>query len=183
MLAENVAQQWMISREEQDRFAVSSQNKTKQAVANSVFKEEIVAVTVRSRNNSLYLCTIKYTAWCCCGGRFLIISTLNAGSCIIVSDEFPKPHTTIEGLSQLKPAFNKENGTVTAGNASGINDGASAVVVASKTAVEQLGLNKPLAKVVSWAQAGVDPAIMGTGPIPAVRKAVSIHCKYLYSVV
>ena len=89
-------------------------------------------------------------------------------------DEFPKPQTTMEGLSRLRPAFDKENGTVTAGNASGINDGAAAVVVASGIAVERLGLTKPLAQIISWAQAGVDPSIMGTGPIPAVRKAVSI---------
>jgi acetyl-CoA C-acetyltransferase len=142
--AENVAKQWKISREDQDRFAVSSQTKTREALENDFFKEEIVPVTVQTRKGPL----------------------------VVDKDEFPKPQTSLEGLSRLRPAFDKESGTVTAGNASGINDGAAAVVVASQHAVERLGLSRPLARVVSWAQVGVDPAIMGTGPIPAVRSAL-----------
>ena len=93
---------------------------------------------------------------------------------MVAEDEHPRPNTTAEGLAKLRPAFDKACGSVTAGNASGINDGAAAVVMASRSAAERLGLSAPLARVVSWAQAGVDPAIMGTGPIPAVRKAVSV---------
>ena len=92
------------------------------------------------------------------------------------TDEFPRHGTTAEGLARLKPAFIRDgSGTVTAGNASGINDGAAAVVLASKETATQLGCTNLLARVVSWAQAGVDPAIMGMGPVPAIRKAVSLH--------
>lgn len=101
--------------------------------------------------------------WCC---------LRPLGPVVVAADEHPRPDTTAEGLAKLRPAFDKASGSVTAGNASGINDGAAAVVMASRTAAQRLGLSAPLARVVSWAQAGVDPAIMGTGPIPAVRKAV-----------
>lgn len=108
-----------------------------------------------------------------------------AGPVTVEADEFPRHGTTVETLAKLKPAFVKDgSGTVTAGNASGINDGAAAVVVASKKTAAQLGCTDPLARVVSWAQAGVDPSVMGLGPIPAIKKAVggalclSISCNY-----
>lgn len=142
--AENVAKRWELSREEQDRFAAASQRKAAQAITSGAFREELVAVTVQDRK----------------------------GPVVVAEDEHPRPNTTAEGLAKLRPAFDKACGSVTAGNASGINDGAAAVVMASRSAAERLGLSAPLARVVSWAQAGVDPAIMGTGPIPAVRKAV-----------
>ena len=103
-----------------------------------------------------------------------VVLTPPPGPVVVAEDEHPRPNTTAEGLAKLRPAFDKACGSVTAGNASGINDGAAAVVMASRSAAERLGLSAPLARVVSWAQAGVDPAIMGTGPIPAVRKAVSV---------
>ncbi|XP_005090597.1 acetyl-CoA acetyltransferase, cytosolic [Aplysia californica] len=142
--AENVAKQWNIPRDEQDRFAVTSQQRCENAQKNGRFDAEIVPVVVQSR----------------------------AGPSEVKKDEFPRAGCTIEGLQKLRPAFVKDGtGTVTAGNASGINDGAAAVVITSKTEAESRGL-KPLARIVSWAQAGVDPSIMGTGPIPATRKAL-----------
>lgn len=143
--AENVAKQYSISREEQDRFAVSSQNKTEESQKNGVFKDEIVPVEIKTRK----------------------------GPVTVDTDEFPRHGTTIQGLAKLKPAFVKDgSGTVTAGNASGINDGAAAVVLASKEAIDGLSCSLPLARVVSWAQCGVDPQIMGMGPVPAVSKAL-----------
>ncbi|XP_003384087.1 PREDICTED: acetyl-CoA acetyltransferase, cytosolic-like [Amphimedon queenslandica] len=143
--AENVAKQYSISREEQDRFAVSSQNKTEESQKNGVFKDEIVPVEIKTRK----------------------------GPVTVDTDEFPRQGTTIEGLAKLKPAFVKDgSGTVTAGNASGINDGAAAVVLASKEAIDGLSCSLPLARIVSWAQCGVDPQIMGMGPVPAVSKAL-----------
>lgn len=142
--AENVAHKWHIFRSEQDHFAVNSQQKCKVAQEAGHFNEEIIAVTVKTRNGEL----------------------------IIDKDEFPRPDTTAEGLSKLKPCFLKDGtGTVTAGNSSGINDGAAAVLLMSQTEAEKRKL-KPLGRIVSWAQAGVDPAVMGTGPIPAVQKAL-----------
>ncbi len=140
--AENVAQKWQITREDQDRFAVASQNKAEAAIKAGKFKDEIVPVTVPTRK----------------------------GEVVVEADEYPRFGTTFEALQKLKPAFAKD-GTVTAGNASGINDGAAALVVMSAKEAERRGL-EPMARIVSWAQAGVDPAIMGTGPIPASRKAL-----------
>ena len=140
--AENVAQRWQITREQQDEFAARSQAKAEAAQKSGRFADEIVPVTVASRR----------------------------GDTVVDTDEHPKHGTTIEVLSKLRPAFDK-NGTVTAGNASGINDGAAAVVLMTAEAAAQRGV-KPLARIVSWATAGVDPAIMGTGPIPASRLAL-----------
>ena len=140
--AENVAQKWQLSRETQDKFAVSSQNKAEAAQKAGRFKDEIVAVTIKGRK----------------------------GDVVVDQDEYIRPGTTVETVGKLRPAFSKE-GTVTAGNASGINDGAAAVVLMSAKEAEKRGL-KPLAKIVSWATAGVDPAIMGTGPIPSSRRAL-----------
>lgn len=140
--AENVAQKWQITREEQDKFAVGSQNKAEAAIKSGRFKDEIIPITIKSRK----------------------------GDVSVDTDEFPRLGATVEAMAKLKPAFSKE-GTVTAGNASGINDGAAALVVMPADEAERRGLT-PLARIVSWAQAGVDPAIMGTGPIPASRKAL-----------
>ena len=141
--AENIAEQYGFSREEQDKYAVSSQNRTEVAIKAGKFEEEIVSVTIPQRK----------------------------GDPIVVDqDEFPRFGATYEALAKLRPAF-KKDGTVTAGNASGVNDGAAAVVVMSKEKAESLGLT-PLATITSWASAGVDPLIMGTGPIPATRKAL-----------
>ncbi len=140
--AENVAERWQITREDQDRFAVASQNKAEAAIKAGRFKDEIVPVTVPSRK----------------------------GDIVVENDEYPRFGTTLEAVQKLKPAFAKD-GTVTAGNASGINDGAAALVVMSAQEAARRGL-EPLARIVSWAQAGVDPAVMGTGPIPASRKAL-----------
>jgi acetyl-CoA C-acetyltransferase len=140
--AENVARQWQITRQQQDEFAVGSQNKAEAAQKAGRFKDEITPVTIKARK----------------------------GDIVVDADEFPKHGTTLDGISKLRPAFAKD-GTVTAANASGINDGAAAVVLmkASEAAKEN---RKVLARIVSWAHAGVDPAIMGTGPIPASRAAL-----------
>ena len=140
--AENVAQRWQITREEQDEFAARSQAKAEAAQNAGRFKDEIVPVKIVTRR----------------------------GETVVDTDEHPKHGTTFEVLAKLRPAFDK-NGTVTAGNASGINDGAAAVVLMSADNAQKRGL-KPLARIVSWATAGVDPAVMGTGPIPASRKAL-----------
>jgi acetyl-CoA C-acetyltransferase len=140
--AENVAQRWQITREQQDQFAVASQNKAEAAQKAGRFKDEIVPVKITTRK----------------------------GEVVVDSDEHPKHGTTIETLMKLRPAFDK-NGTVTAGNASGINDGGAAVVLMSAEEAKKRGI-KPLARIVSWATAGVDPAIMGSGPIPASRMAL-----------
>src|ERR1700683_706210 len=142
MTAENVARQWQITRQQQDELAVSSQNKAEAAQKARKFKDEITPVTVKSRK----------------------------GDIVVDSDEYPKHGTTLEAIGKLRPAFDKE-GTVTAGNASGINDGAGAVVLMKASEAAKLG-KTPLAHIVSWAQAGVDPKIMGTGPIPASRSAL-----------
>ena len=140
--AENVAQQWQITREEQDKFAAGSQNKAEAAIKGGKFKDEIVPITIASRK----------------------------GDVTVDTDEFPRFGATPEALGKLRPAFSKE-GTVTAGNASGINDGAAAVVLMTADEAKRRGLT-PIARIASWAQAGVDPAIMGTGPIPASRAAL-----------
>jgi acetyl-CoA C-acetyltransferase len=140
--AENVAERWQITREQQDEFAARSQAKAEAAQKAGRFKDEIVPVKIASRR----------------------------GDTIVDTDEHPKHGTTFEVLAKLRPAFDK-NGTVTAGNASGINDGAAAVVLMSAEQAQKRGL-KPLARIVSWATAGVDPAIMGSGPIPASRLAL-----------
>ncbi|MEK9753678.1 MAG: acetyl-CoA C-acetyltransferase [Rhodospirillaceae bacterium] len=140
--AENIARQWQLTRDEQDGFAASSQQKAEAAMKAGKFKDEIIPVTIKGRK----------------------------GDTIVDTDEHPKAGVTKEGLGGLRPAFDKE-GTVTAGNASGINDGAAAVVLMSAAEAKKRGA-KPLARIVSWATAGVDPAIMGTGPIPASRMAL-----------
>ena len=140
--AENVARQWQITRQQQDEFAVASQNKAEAAQKGGRFKDEIAAVTVKTRK----------------------------GDVIVDADEYPKHGTTLDVITKLRPAFNKE-GTVTAGNASGINDGAAAAVL-MKAAEAAKANRKVLGRIVSWAQVGVDPAIMGTGPIPASRAAL-----------
>ena len=140
--AENVAKQWQITREEQDAFAAHSQQKAEAAQNAGRFTDEIVPVTITTRK----------------------------GEVVVDADEHPKHGTTAESLAKLRPAFDRE-GTVTAGNASGINDGGAVVVLMSAGEASRRGL-APLARVVSWATCGVDPAIMGTGPIPASRKAL-----------
>jgi len=140
--AENVAKQWQITRQQQDEFAVASQNKAEAAMKAGKFKDEITPVTIKSRK----------------------------GDIVVDTDEYPKAGVTIDGLAKLRPAFDKE-GTVTAASASGINDGAAAVVLMRASEAAKLG-KTPLARIVSWAQAGVDPSIMGTGPIPASRAAL-----------
>ena len=140
--AENVARKWQLTREEQDAFAAASQQKAEAAQKAGKFADEIVPVTIKTRKGDL----------------------------VVEADEYPKHGTTAESLAKLRPAFDKE-GTVTAGNASGINDGAAAVVLMSAEEAARRGVT-PLARIVSWATCGVDPAIMGTGPIPASRKAL-----------
>ena len=140
--AENVAKKWQITRAQQDEFAVKSQNKAEAAMKAGKFKDEIAPVTIKSRK----------------------------GDVVVDTDEYPKAGVTLEGIAKLRPAFDKE-GSVTAANASGINDGAAAVVLMKASEAAKLG-KTPLARIVSWAQAGVDPSIMGTGPIPASRAAL-----------
>jgi acetyl-CoA C-acetyltransferase len=140
--AENVAQQWQITREEQDKFAVASQNKAEAARKAGRFKDEIAPVTVKNRK----------------------------GETVVDTDEYIRDGATIEAMTGLRPAFAKD-GTVTAGNASGLNDGAAALVLMSAKDAAARGLT-PLARIASWAQAGVDPKVMGSGPIPASRKAL-----------
>jgi acetyl-CoA C-acetyltransferase len=140
--AENVAAKWQISREEQDRFAVASQNKAEAAQKAGRFKDEIVAVTVAGRK----------------------------GDVVVADDEYIRAGATYDAVAKLRPAFAKD-GTVTAANASGVNDGAAALVVMSAAEAKRRAI-APLARIVSWATAGVDPAIMGSGPIPASRKAL-----------
>jgi acetyl-CoA C-acetyltransferase len=141
--AENVATKWQISREEQDRFAVSSQNKAEAARKEGRFREEIAPVTLSTRK----------------------------GDIVVDTDEYIRDGATYDAMAKLKPAFSKE-GTVTAANASGLNDGAAAVVLMTAAAAARRDL-KPLARIASWATAGVEPAVMGSGPIPAARKALA----------
>ena len=140
--AENVAQKWQITRDQQDQFAAASQQKAEKAQKAGVFKNEIVPVTIKDRK----------------------------GDKVVDTDEHPRHGTTLEALAKMRPAFAKD-GTVTAGSASGINDGAAAVVLMTGAEAAKRGI-KPLARIVSWATAGVDPAIMGSGPIPASRAAL-----------
>jgi len=142
--AENVAKQYSLTREEQDEFAARSQQKTGAAIKEGAFKDEIVPVSVPGRK----------------------------GPTVVSEDEYPKPDTTAESLSKLRPAFIRDaTGTVTAGNASGINDGAAAVMLMSAEAAASRQLT-PLARIVSSGVAGLDPAVMGLGPVPAVKKAL-----------
>jgi len=140
--AENVAKHFQITREQQDAFAVASQNKAEAAQKDGRFKAEIVPVTIKDRK----------------------------GDKVVDADEYIRHGATMDAVAKLRPAFDKE-GSVTAANASGINDGAAAVVVMSAAEAERRGI-EPLARIVSWATAGVEPAVMGTGPIPASRKAL-----------
>ncbi len=142
--AENIAEKYSFTREEQDNVALMSQNRAEEAIKNGKFKDEIVAVEVPQRRKDP-----------------LVVDT----------DEFPRFGSTIEALGKLRPAF-KSDGTVTAGNASGINDGAASFIIMSKEKAEELGLT-PLATIASYASAGVDPSVMGTGPIPATKKALA----------
>jgi acetyl-CoA C-acetyltransferase len=141
--AENVAQKWQLTRAEQDEFAFHSQRKAGEAMKAGRFAAEIAPVTVKTRK----------------------------GDVVVSADEYPRPDTTLEVLAKLRPAFSKD-GTVTAGNASGINDGAAAIVVMSAAEAAKRGI-RPLAVIRSWATAGVDPSVMGTGPIPSSRKALA----------
>ena len=140
--AENVARQWQITREQQDEFAVTSQNRAEAAQKAGRFADEIVPVTVPNRK----------------------------GDIVVDQDEYIRHGATLEGMVKLRPAFEKD-GTVTAGNASGINDGAAAAVLMTAEEARKRGI-APMARIVSWAHAGVDPSIMGSGPIPASRKAL-----------
>ncbi len=140
--AENVATQWQITREQQDEFAVKSQNKAEAAQAAGKFKDEIAPVTISTRK----------------------------GDVTVADDEYIKKGVTVDAIAKLRPAFSKD-GTVTAANASGINDGAAVAILMSEKEAEKRGLT-PLARIASWASVGVDPAIMGTGPIPASRAAL-----------
>jgi acetyl-CoA C-acetyltransferase len=140
--AENIAKQWQITRQQQDEFAVASQNKAEAAQKAGKFKDEIVPVTIKTRK----------------------------GETVVDADEYPKHGTTMESIGKLRAAFDKE-GSVTAGNASGINDGAAVVVLMKASQAQKEG-RPVLGRIVSWAHAGVDPAIMGTGPIPASRLAL-----------
>jgi acetyl-CoA C-acetyltransferase len=140
--AENVAKQYQITRQQQDDFAVKSQNKAEAAMKAGRFKDEITPVTIKSRK----------------------------GDVVVDTDEYPKAGVTMDSIAKLRPAFDKE-GTVTAANASGINDGAAALVLMKASEAAKRG-KTPLARIVSWAHAGVDPSIMGTGPIPASRAAL-----------
>ena len=142
MTAENIAEKYQIKREEQDSFAANSQRKAIEAIKSGAFKSQIVPVKVKVKKDEK----------------------------IVDTDEYPKDGVTVEKLSALRPAF-KKDGTVTAGNASGINDGAAAVVLMTAEEAKKRDLS-PLAKIVSWAVCGVDPAIMGTGPIPASKLAL-----------
>ncbi|WP_024621922.1 acetyl-CoA C-acetyltransferase [Metaclostridioides mangenotii] len=141
--AENIAEKWNITRDEQDQLALSSQNKAEKAQAEGKFDEEIVPVVIKGRK----------------------------GDTVVEKDEYIKTGTTLETLSKLKPAF-KKDGTVTAGNASGINDGAAMLIVMSKEKAEELGI-EPLATIVSYGTSGVDPEIMGYGPVPATIEALT----------
>ena len=141
--AENVARQWQITREEQDKFAVASQNKAEAARKAGKFKDEIAPVTIKGKK----------------------------GDTIVEQDEYIKDGVTYDGIAKLRPAFDPKEGTVTAANASGINDGAAVVVLMTAEEAKKRGIT-PLARIVSWATTGVDPSIMGTGPISASKKAL-----------
>jgi acetyl-CoA C-acetyltransferase len=141
--AENISRQWQVSREDQDVFAVASQNKAEAAKKAGKFRDEIVPVTIKTRK----------------------------GETTVSEDEYIREGCRLEDVAKLRPAFAPKGGSVTAGNASGINDGAAGVVLMTASEADKRGI-EPLARIVSWAQAGVDPSIMGTGPIPASKKAL-----------
>ena len=141
--AENVAREWQITRDEQDSFAAASQNKAEAAQKEGRFKDEIVPVTIKTRK----------------------------GEVVCDADEYIKAGVTAESLAKLRPAFDRDAGTVTAGNASGINDGAAAVILMTGAEADKRGI-APMARIVSWGHAGLDPSVMGTGPIPASKKAL-----------
>ncbi|HEY8129839.1 MAG TPA: acetyl-CoA C-acetyltransferase [Hyphomicrobium sp.] len=141
--AENVARQWQITREDQDKFAVASQNKAEAAKKAGKFKDEIAPVTIKGKK----------------------------GDTVVDTDEYIKDGVTLEGVAKLRPAFDPKDGTVTAANASGLNDGAAVVVLMTAEEAKKRGIT-PLARIVSWATTGVDPSIMGTGPISASKKAL-----------
>src|SRR6202035_1678686 len=141
--AENLAEQYGIGREEQDEFAASSQQKAERAVTDGIFKDEIVPIEV----------------------------PVKGGTRLVEADEAPRPGTTADTLAKLRAAFRRDGGTVTAGNASGINDGASAIVVMSASKADERGL-RTFGTVESYASVGVEPKIMGIGPVPAIRKAL-----------
>ena len=141
--AENVARQWQITREEQDKFAVASQNKAEAAKKAGKFKDEIAPVVIKGKK----------------------------GDTVVDTDEYIKDGVTLESIAKLRPAFDPKEGTVTAANASGINDGAAVVVLMTAAEAKKRGI-EPLARIVSWATTGVDPSIMGTGPISASKKAL-----------
>lgn len=143
MTAENICDDYGITREELDAFALASQQKTADAQSRGIFDDEIVPVPIKVKRETV----------------------------LFAKDEFPRASTSAEALAKLKPAFKKDGGRVTAGNASGINDGAAAMVLASGEAVEKYGL-KPMARLISWGHGGVDPRIMGLGPVPACRQAL-----------
>ncbi|HEY9898440.1 MAG TPA: acetyl-CoA C-acetyltransferase [Pantanalinema sp.] len=143
--AENIAEQYSLSREEQDQFALASQQKAEAAMKADRFADEIAPVSIPQRKGDPK---------------------------VVSQDEYPKHGTTLEALAKLRPAFKKDGGTVTAGNASGINDGAAAVVLMSEEKAKELGI-KPLATVVAYASGGVDPSVMGMGPVPTVKKMLS----------
>ncbi len=143
MTAENIAEKWNISREDQDQFALASQQKAEKAIKSGRFKDEIVPVVIKTKK----------------------------GEVVFDTDEHPRFGADIEGLRKLKPAFKKDGGTVTAGNASGINDGAAALVVMSEEKANELGI-KPLARIVSYGSKGLDPAFMGYGPVGATKVAL-----------
>jgi acetyl-CoA C-acetyltransferase len=142
--AENICEQWGLTREELDAFALSSQQKAAAAIAQGKFIDEIVPLEITQKRQSI----------------------------TFEQDEFPRANTTLEALARLKPAFKKDGGMVTAGNSSGINDGAAAIILASKESVERYGL-VPMAKLIAWGQAGVAPEIMGIGPVEATKKALA----------
>ncbi len=141
--AENIAEQWNLTRKEQDEFSAVSQQRTEEAIKSGKFEDEIVPVEIPQRKKD---------------------------PIIFKQDEHPRFGTSAEKLAKLRPAF-KKDGTVTAGSSSGINDGAAALVIMSKEKADEMGI-KPMAKIVSYASGGVDPAIMGTGPIPATRNVL-----------
>jgi acetyl-CoA C-acetyltransferase len=143
MTAENIAEKHRLTREEQDEFAVTSQNRAQKAIKEGRFKDEIIPYEIKTRK----------------------------GVVVFDTDEHPRFNATVEGLSKLRPAF-KKDGSVTAGNSSGINDGASAIILASEEAVEKYNL-KPIAELIAYDEAGVDPAYMGLGPVPAVKNVLA----------
>ena len=142
--AENIAEKYNVSKDDQDQFATESQNKTENAQKKNHFNNEIIPIEIKSKKE-----TIEFN-----------------------SDEFPRHGTTFDKINSLKPVFKKE-GTVSAGNASGLNDGSAAVILMKESKANELNL-KPLARIVSWATVGVDPTIMGIGPVPAVKKALEV---------